>query len=259
MLNMPELKLPKIGFGTWQLSKKDCKGAVLKAIDAGYTFIDTAQIYFNEAQVGEAVAECGKPRDDLIIATKVWPLKLSYNNVIKSTEISLKKLQLKMVDILYVHMPIPLLYRPSQTLKAFSKLVDDGKIRFIGISNFNPKQVDQAIDILQALGKSVFANQIQHHPLKPQRKLREHLEEKNIYLVAYSPLARGKVFKVPVLQEIAKKHGVSAGQVSLAWIMEHGAVPIPKATSEAHIKDNFDAQDLVLDPDDIAKIDGIKK
>nr|MDO8113225.1 aldo/keto reductase [Candidatus Sigynarchaeota archaeon] len=164
------------------------------------------------------------------------------------------------VDLLYVHWPRPLFYRPKQTLKAFSELVDSGKIRFIGISNFNSSQVDQAIDILQGYGgKPVLANQIQHHPLKQQRVLREHLQKKSIYLVAYSPLARGVVFKVPLLQEIAKKHGVSAGQVSLAWIMAHGAIPIPKASSDEHIKDNFAAQDLILDEDDIAKIDGIKE
>ncbi|HME55801.1 MAG TPA: aldo/keto reductase [Candidatus Lokiarchaeia archaeon] len=254
-----KLKLPRMGFGTWQLSKADCKAAVLKAIDTGYTFIDTAQMYFNEAQVGEAIAACGKSRDDLIIATKVTPLKLSYNNVLKSTEVSLKKLGLKTIDLLYVHWPTPLFYKPKQTLKAFSELVDAGKVRFIGISNFNPEQVDKAIEVLKALDKPVIANQILHHPLKPQLKLREHLQEKGIYLVAYSPLARGKVFKVPVLQEIAKKHGTSAGQVSLAWIMAHSAIPIPKATGEAHIKDNFDSQDLVLDAEDIAAIDGLKK
>jgi 2,5-diketo-D-gluconate reductase B len=254
---MPELQLPKMGFGTWQIARKDTKAAVMKAIEVGYRFIDTAQIYGNEAEVGEAIAACGVPRDDLIIATKVWITNLGYNNVLKSTEISLKKLGLPSIDLLYVHWPFPLTYRPKKTLAAFNKLVDDGKVSYIGVSNFSPKQFDVAVEFLSTFGKPVIANQIQHHPMKQQRVQREHLQKKDIYLVAYSPLARGRVFKQPVLQEIATRLGVNPGQVSLAWIMDHGAIPIPKAMSEAHIKANFEALDLKLSPEDIAKIDAI--
>jgi 2,5-diketo-D-gluconate reductase B len=256
---MPELQLPKMGFGTWALRGKVCTDAVLKAIEVGYRFIDTAQHYKNEVEVGEAIATCGVPRDDLIIATKVWPNNLGYENVLKTTEISLKKLGLPTVDILYVHWPTPLFYRPKKTLAAFNKLVDDGKVRYIGISNFSPKQTDTAVKFLAQFNKPVIANQILHHPMKQQRVLRDYLQKKDIYLVAYSPLAQGGVFKQPVLQEIATRLGVSPGQVALAWIMDHAAIPIPKATGEAHIRADFEAQDLKLPPEDVAKIDGISR
>nr|MDO8114694.1 aldo/keto reductase [Candidatus Sigynarchaeota archaeon] len=252
------MKLPKIGFGTWELAPSVCKASVLKAIETGYRFIDTAQIYGNEAQVGEAIAASPVPRDDLIIATKIWITQLKPKNVLKSAAISLQKLQVKTIDILYVHWPFSLTYKAKETLRAFSQLVDEGKVSSIGVANFNPALVDEAIDVLKGYGKSLFVVQVEHHPMLQQRVMREHLQKRNVNLVAYSPLARGDVVNVPKIQQIAKKHNVTPSQVSLSWIMDHGAIPIPKATSEAHIKDNFAAQGLKLDKEDITLIDDIK-
>ncbi|MBN2152368.1 MAG: aldo/keto reductase [Candidatus Lokiarchaeota archaeon] len=251
-------RLPKIGFGTWMLSGADCTAAVLAAIDAGYRFIDTAQYYDNEAQVGEAIAATTVPREEFVIATKVWYDVLAHDDVLKSTATSLKKLGLKYVDILYVHWPTKPHYNPKETLKAFSELVDRGKVRHIGVSNFTPALVDEAIGVCEALGKGIIADQVEHHPLLQQRRLREHLQERGLALVAYSPLGRRRALEVPEIVQVAKKHGASSGQVSLAWIMDHGAIPIPKAKDPAHIKENFDALDLKLDRDDIALIDSIR-
>lgn len=250
---MVELKLPRIGFGTWMLSPGDCKKSVMTAIDVGFRHIDTAQLYGNEEQIGEAITDCGVPRDDLIIATKVWADQLRYDDVIRSTEISLKKLKLDRVDILYIHWPADT-YNSAETLGAFSKLVDDGKIDYIGVSNFTPELID---DAQAACDKPIVVCQIEHHPFLPQQEMRVYLKEMGMYLIAYSPLARRRALNSPELQEIANKHGVTPGQVSLAWIMDHGAVPIPKATTEDHIKENFDAQELVLDDEDIQAIDAI--
>lgn len=251
---MQEIKLPKIGFGTWQLSVNQCKSAILTAINTGYRLIDTAQIYHNEEGVGEALKQSPVPRDDLIIATKVWVTNLDPENVIKSTEVSLRKLQLSMVDLLYIHWPA-LKYKPQKTFKAFSQLVDQGKVRAICVSNFTPKLCDEAIKVCD---KPIFANQVEHHPWLHQENLLEYCKQKHIAFVAYSPLGRANVLNSPELVEIAKNHQTNPAQVALAWEILHGAIPIPKATSENHIKENFVAINLKLTTEEIQMIDRIK-
>lgn len=254
--DMPALKLPRIGFGTWQLKPADCTSAVLSAIKIGYRLIDTAQLYFNEAAVGEAISKSGVPREEIILATKVGFMNLSEKKVLSSFAASLEKLGTSYVDILYVHWPI-LTYNAEKTLKAFCSLVDEGKVRHIGVSNFPVARMEEALAVCQKHGKNILANQVEHHPMLKQPTLREYLAKKDIYLVAYSPIMRGGAAKVTEIGEIAKKHGVSEAQVCLAWEMSHGAIPIPKATSEPHIADNFKALDLNLDKDDVAKLDTI--
>ncbi len=249
---MPVLKLPRLGFGTWQLKGNDCTKSVLKALEIGYRLIDTAQVYGNEAQVGVALAEGTVNRKDFILATKMF---IGFRSVPSAIAASLKKLQTDYVDIFYVHWPI-VRYSAKKTIPAFAKLVDEGKVKYIGVSNFGPKLCDEAI--AAASPKPIGAVQIETHPLLQQKVMREYLKQHDINLVAYSPLARGHIGEIPEVVEVAKKHNVSPNQVSLAWLMHYGAIPIPKATSEAHIRDNFSAQELKLDADDIARIDGIK-
>ncbi len=249
---MPALKLPKMGYGTWTLKGEDCTKGVLKALEIGYRLIDTAHVYGNEAQVGKALAEKTVDRKDFILATKMFIL---FKSVQSGIAASLKRLQTDYVDIFYVHWPI-IRYNAKKTIPALAKLVDEGKIKYIGVSNFGPTLCDEAITA--AAPKPIGAVQIEAHPLLQQRVMREYLKQHDINFVAYSPLARGHINEVPEVVEVAKKHNVSPNQVSLAWLMHYGAVPIPKATSEAHIRDNFASQDLMLDADDIARIDGIK-
>jgi 2,5-diketo-D-gluconate reductase B len=182
---------------------------------------------------------------------------LGYNGVLKSTNASLRKLGLKSVDLLYVHWPSPPNYKPEETLKAFCELVDMELVRTIGVSNFTPDLIDEASAVCEGYGKTIMAIQVEHHPLLQQRKLREYLTGKDMDLVAYSPLARRRALEIPELIQVAEKHGASASQVALAWEMEHGAIPIPKAAKPEHIEQNFQAQDLVLDADDITQIDSI--
>jgi diketogulonate reductase-like aldo/keto reductase len=238
------------------LTGTTCTEAVAKAIETGYRFIDTAQYYENEKEVGAAIAASGM-RDDLFVATKVWVDRLGYKDVLKSTNVSLKKLGLKSVDLLYVHWPSPPNYKPEETLRAFCELVDLELVRNIGVSNFTPALIDEAIAVCEGYGKAIMAVQVEHHPLLQQREMREYLNGKDMDLVAYSPLARRRALDVPELVQVAEKHGVSTGQVSLAWIIAHGAIPIPKSAKPEHIEDNFKAQDLALDADDIALIDSI--
>ena len=248
--------MPMLGLGTWKNEDPQaCTNAVATALEAGYRHIDTAQAYGNEEHVGRGIERADVPRDDVFLATKVWIDQLSYDDVLASTEESLRKLGVDAVDLLYVHWPAGE-YDPEGTFRAFDELVDDGTVDRIGISNFEPEQVDDAIDRADA---PISANQVELHPLLPQAELRAHCADRGVEVVAYSPLARGAVFDVPVLTEIAEKHGVTEAQVSLAWLREKGVTAIPKATSESHIRDNLASLDLALDAEDVAAIDAIDR
>ena len=250
-------EIPKLGLGTWQNENpEECSNAVKTALNMGYEHIDTAQIYENEEYVGKGLNQADVDRDDYYLASKVWIKKLNPDQVISSTEESLEKLGVEKVDLMYVHWPSGE-YSPKETLSAMQKLVEKGMADSIGISNFTPEQVDEAMEIA---GEEIIANQVEMHPLLQQEELLKKCREHGITLVAYSPLARGQVFDVPELNEIAEKHGVSEAQVSLAWLMQkEGVVAIPKATSEKHIRDNFEAQDLELDEEDVGKIESIDR
>ncbi|WP_076427097.1 aldo/keto reductase [Haladaptatus litoreus] len=249
--------IPKLGLGTWQNTDgEDCAHSVKYALDLGYEHIDTAQAYDNEEYVGEGIEESSVDREDFFLATKVWIDNLEHDDVLETTQNSLDKLGTDYVDLLYVHWPARE-YDPEETLAAFDQLYDEGKIEHVGVSNFEPEHLDEAQEILDA---PVFANQVEMHPLLQQDELHEYAVENDVQLVAYSPLARGEVFDVPELNEIAEKHGASEAQVSLAWLTQKENVAvIPKATGEDHIEDNFAALDLELDDEDVAKIDGIDR
>ncbi len=245
-----------LGLGTWRNEDPEaCAEAVATALEAGYRHIDTAQAYGNEEYVGRGIERAAVPREEVFLATKVWIDHLSYDDVLVSTEESLRKLGVDAVDLLYVHWPARA-YDPEGTFRAFDELVDAGYVDRVGVSNFEPDQVDEAIDRTDA---PIFGNQVELHPLLPQAELRAHCADRGVEVVAYSPLARGAVFEVPELTEIAAKHGVSEAQVSLAWLREKGVTAIPKATSEAHIRDNLASIDLDLDSEDVAAIDAIDR
>jgi diketogulonate reductase-like aldo/keto reductase len=249
-------EMPMLGLGTWQNDDAaQCTESVETALEMGYRHIDTAQIYRNEAAVGEGIANADVPREDVFLATKVWIDNLSYDDVLSTTEASLDRLGVDYVDLLYVHWPARE-YEPTETLQAVDELYDDGTIRNVGVSNFEPPHVDEARDHLDA---PVFANQVEMHPFLQQGELREFAVDTDLELVAYSPLARGEVFGDETLSDIAERHGVSEAQVSLAWLREKGVAAIPKATSEGHIRDNWESLSLSLTDEEVATIDAIEK
>ncbi|PSQ02918.1 aldehyde oxidoreductase [Halobacteriales archaeon QS_5_70_17] len=244
--------MPMLGLGTWQNDDADqCAESVEYALDAGYRHIDTAQAYGNEEAVGEGVANADVDRGDVFLATKVWNDNLSHDDVIESTESSLEKLGVDYVDLLYIHWPAGE-YDPEETLSAFDELYDEGKIERVGVSNFEPRHLDEAMEAADA---PIFANQVEMHPLLQQEELREFAAEEDVELVAYSPLARGDVFEDDTLGDIAEKHDASAAQVSLAWLREKGVTAIPKATGEDRIEDNWASLALDLDEEDVTAID----
>ena len=244
--------MPVLGLGTWENDDPaQCTESVKTALETGYRHVDTAQIYGNEAAVGDGIAAADVDRDDVFLATKVWIDQLAPEDVAASTRESLEKLGTEYVDLLYVHWPAGA-YDPAETLPAFAELRDDGLIDRIGVSNFEPEHLDAAAD---ALGEAPFANQVEMHPLLRQEELREYADANGVELVAYSPLARGEILDDPAIVHIAEKHGVSAAQVSLAWLREKGVTAIPKATGEDHIADNWASLGLELDDDDVEEID----
>jgi 2,5-diketo-D-gluconate reductase B len=243
--------LPDIGLGTFQNTYRDeCIESVLTALDEGYRHVDTAQIYDTEPFVGEALEESPVEREDVFIATKIWNDNLGYDDVLDSFEESLDHLGVEAVDLLYVHWPAGA-YDAEETLSAFDELYDAGKIRNVGVSNFTKPLLDEAIEQLDA---PLYANQIEVHPLCQQRELIEYCETKDVEVVAYSPLARGRVIDIPELWDIGDKYDCTAAQISLAWLREQGITPIPMALTERYIKENYDSIGLTLDEEDYEKI-----
>ena len=248
--------IPMLGLGTWENDDPEaCAASVETALEMGYRHIDTAQAYGNEAAVGEGIAAADVDREEVFLATKVWIDNLAHDDVIATTEASLDRLGVDSVDLMYVHWPSRT-YDAEETLAAFNELHADGKIDRIGVSNFEPDQLREAIELSDA---PIVANQVECHPLLQQAELREVTAEEGVELVAYSPLARGDVFDVQELQEIADDHDASPAQVSLAWLRQQGITAIPKATSEAHIRDNWQSLSLTLSDEEIERIENIEQ
>ncbi|ADJ15375.1 aldo/keto reductase [Halalkalicoccus jeotgali] len=252
---MPK-SLPALGFGTYKLDEpEDCVENVQRALETGYRHIDTAQVYGNEAYVGDGIEESAVPREEVFLATKIDTENLAYEDVLESVEVSREKLGVETIDLLYVHWPTGE-YDAERTLEAFDDLVANGTIEHVGLSNFRVDQLEEAQRVLDA---PIFAHQVECHPLLPQERLARFAAENDHRLVAYSPIARGEVTDIPAINDVAGRHGATATQVALAWLVDRGIHPIPKASGE-HIEENYRALELVeeLTEADIEKIDGIE-
>ncbi|SFR54906.1 aldo/keto reductase [Halogeometricum limi] len=249
------MDIPELGFGTYQMDERDeCVDAVELAMEVGYEHVDTAQGYDNEEYVAEGLA--GVDRDEVFLASKIDTDNLGFDDVLDSTHESAEKLQVDSIDLMYVHWPINT-YDPDETLPALDELVDEGVIERVGLSNFRPDQLEEAIDTLDA---PLYAHQVEMHPMLPQEELHEFAVEHDHQLVAYCPIARGQVADVEEIQAVAEKHEASAAQVSLAWLMQkENVTAIPKAASPDHIRENVGALELELDDEDVEKIDGIEE
>lgn len=250
-IDIQDRKIPALGYGTWQLKDKECETGVLKALEMGYRHIDTAQIYENEAPVGTALKNSGVSRDDIFLTTKVWMTNLGKDLFRKSVAESLKKLQTDHVDMLLIHWPVTEVPFAEQ-MESLRLMQEEGMARMIGLSNFT---VPQMREIVEELKIPVVNNQVEYHPLLSQKPVLEYLRKHDMFLTAYSPLARGKVRDEALLQEVADKHGKSVGQITLRWLVQQPRVAaIPKAASEVHMRENFDIFNFVLDADDMQRI-----
>ena len=247
------MSIPSFGLGTFRLTGQAVIDSVTSALELGYRVIDTAQIYKNEAEVGEAIAKSGVPRDELFITTKIWVENYSAEKLVPSLRESLSKLRTAYVDLLLIHWPAPGNgVEPSEYMSALAEAKKLGLTRQIGISNFNIELTRQAIEVV---GKGEIAtNQIELSPYLQNRKLAAFLKEQGITVTSYMTLAYGKVLKDPVLSEIANKHKATVAQVALAWAMQLGYAVIPSSTKRENLASNLLARSLRLDDDDMARI-----
>ncbi|HEK1688486.1 TPA: 2,5-didehydrogluconate reductase DkgB, partial [Pseudomonas putida] len=252
------MSIPSFGLGTFRLTGQAVIDSVKSALELGYRVIDTAQIYKNEADVGQAIAESGVPRDELFITTKIWTDSYAADKLIPSLRESLAKLRTDHVDLTLIHWPAPGNgVELSEFMGALAEAKKLGLTRQIGISNFNIELTRQAIDVV---GKGEIAtNQIELSPYLQNRKLTAFLKEQGITVTSYMTLAYGKVLKDPVLASIAAKHKATVAQVALAWALQLGYAVIPSSTKRENLASNLLARDLRLDEEDMAQIAGLER
>jgi len=248
------VEVPSVGLGTWQLAGEECREAVETALELGYRHVDTAQAYGNERAVGDALAAAGVDREEVFLTTKLDGENRSRRDVLRSTDESLAKLDTDYVDLLLIHQPAygPLGPDRAETLRAMGELVDAGKVRRVGVSNFGVDRLDAA---RAASSRPIFTDQVQFHPYWDQRELLDYCAIHDVLLTAYSPLCHGGVLDDPVLSEIGRSYGKSPAQVAIRWVVQHDpVVAIPKATSREHLAENLDVFDFRLTDDEVERI-----
>ncbi|GDY29537.1 aldo/keto reductase [Gandjariella thermophila] len=246
------VEMPQLGFGVWQVPDERTPDAVAAALEAGYRSIDTAAMYHNEAGVGRAVAASGLPREELFITTKLWNDDHGYDATMRAFEASLRNLGLDYLDLYLIHWPVPGADRYVDTWRAFEKLQADGRVRAIGVSNFQIPHLHRLFDETDTVP---VVNQIELHPRLPQEALRAFHAEHGIATEAWSPLARGgDLLRHPEITALAEKHGKTPAQIVLRWHLQLGNVVIPKSATPARIKENIDVFDFELDQADLERI-----
>ncbi|CAM4258750.1 2,5-didehydrogluconate reductase DkgB [Comamonas aquatilis] len=247
------MSIPAFGVGTFRLKDQVVIDSVRNALDLGYRAVDTAQIYGNEAQVGQALAESGVARDALFVTTKIWTDNYSQAKLIPSLQDSLKKLRTDYVDLTLIHWPAPGNgVELEEFMGSLAQAKAQGLTRHIGISNFNIELTRQAIAAVGA--GEIATNQIELSPYLQNRQLTAFLTEQGIQTTSYMTLAYGKVLKDAVLAEIAAKHEATVAQVALAWALQLGYAVIPSSTRRENLASNLKARELQLDADDMARI-----
>ncbi|WP_210485211.1 aldo/keto reductase [Microvirga antarctica] len=242
--------IPQLGFGVWRIPEDETSSVVQQAIAAGYRSIDTAAIYQNERGVGLAIQESPVDRSELFITTKLWNEEQGFDTTMRACTESLRKLQLDSVDLYLIHWPLPKRDRYLDTWRAFIRLREEGKAKSIGVSNFTVATLQRLMD---DTGVAPVLNQIELHPRFQQRELREFHAKHGIATESWSPLGRG-AFHDPAIAAIAEKHGKSPAQIVLRWHLDSGLIVIPKSTTPARIRENFDLFGFTLDSDDMAAI-----
>ena len=248
------VEMPILNFGVYQIPQAETKEAVLNAIKVGYRGIDTAQSYFNEKEVGDAIKECGLPREELFITTKVWIDNYGYDKCKKSIEESLEKLQTDYIDLVLLHQPFSDYYG---AYRALEDLYAEGKIKAIGVSNF---YADRLADICLFERKVIPAvNQIETNPINARYKDQEVAEKYGTHIMAWAPFGEGKnnMFTNPTLVEIGNKYNKSAAQVILRWLIQRGVIIDCKSTHLERIQQNFEVFDFELTNEDMEAIKGL--
>jgi 2,5-diketo-D-gluconate reductase B len=243
-------KIPAIGLGTWELRGRSCARLVQQALKLGYRHLDTAQIYENEREVGEGIRASGVRRDELFVTTKVWTTHFAPNDLERSTKDSLAKLRLSEVDLLLLHWPNP--HVPlAETLGALAHVKTLGMARHIGVSNFTVALLDQAV---AACTEPLSCDQVEYHPYLDQTKVLEACARHGMALVAYSPIAKGRIRNDATLAQIGAKYRKTAAQVCLRWLVQQNVAAIPRTSRLERLSENIEIFDFVLSDDDMGQI-----
>jgi len=249
------MRMPAIGLGTWELRGADCVRLVQEAVKIGYRHFDTAQSYENEAEVAEGLRLSGLPRHETFITTKIWPANHAPADFARAFKGSLAKLKLDHVDLLLLHWPskeVPL----ADTIGALCKLKKEGGARHIGVSNFTVALLEEAIAKCPA---PLVCNQVEYHPYLDQSRVREACAQHDVALVAYSPIAKGRVRKDELLTQVGSAHGKSAAQVCLRWLVQQNVSAIPRTSRLERLSENMEIFDFELSAAEMADISAMAR
>ncbi len=253
------VNIPAIGYGTYKTSENDVS-IILSAIECGYRLLDTASIYKTEQQTGAAARESGIPREEITVISKVWRNDLGYHKTKEAFAHSLKQTGLNYLDLYLIHWPANARNfnnwqkTNAETWRAMEELLEEGKIKSIGVSNFWPEHLEALLDSAKI---KPAVNQIEFHPGYWQPETTQYCKEKGIVLQAWSPLARGRIFGNEILIEIANRHQKTVSQIALRWIVQQGVIPIPKAASKERMNENFDIFDFALSDEEMELINNL--
>ena len=246
--------IPQLGLGVWQVPIAVTARVVTDGLKAGYRSIDTAEGYDNEEGVGQAIKDAGVPRDELWITSKLRSGAHARDKALKAFDETMKKLGLEHLDLFLIHWPVPKQDKYAEAFKTMVELRDQGRIRSIGVSNFNQDHLERVIG---ETGVTPAVNQIELHPGYQQRDKRDFLKKHNIALESYSPLGSGSMLDDETIGEIAKKHGKTPAQIMIRWQLDEGIIVIPKSVHPERIRANFDVFGFALEPEDRRKIEGL--
>jgi 2,5-diketo-D-gluconate reductase B len=242
--------IPAIGLGTWELRGRACARLVEQALRLGYRHIDTAQIYENEREVGDGLRASGVKRDDVFVTTKVWTTHFAPHDLERSTKESLTKLRLSEVDLLLLHWPNPQVPL-SETLGALARVKQLGMTRHIGVSNFTVALIEQAV---AACPEPLVCDQVEFHPYLDQTKVRDACAHNGMAVVAYSPIAKGRIKTDPILAGIGRAHRKSPAQICLRWLVQQNVSAIPRTSKIERLSENVDIFDFELTDEDMLQI-----
>lgn len=247
------VKMPILGYGVYQTPPEETERCVLEALETGYRSIDTAQAYYNEEGVGNALAKCGIPREEIFITTKVWISNAGYEKAKESIEESLRKLQTDYVDLLLIHQPFGDYYG---TYRAMEEAYKEGKARALGVSNFYP---DRYLDLFHFAEIKPAVNQVETHVFQQQKTARKYMEKYGTQVMSWGPFAEGKndYFQNPVLKEIGDKHGKSVAQTALRFLIQNGVIVIPKSVHKSRMEENFNVFDFTLTEEEMKRIEAL--
>jgi diketogulonate reductase-like aldo/keto reductase len=246
------VQIPQLGFGVFQVPPEETQRAVETALQVGYRHIDTAAAYRNEEGVGRAIAASGIPREELFVTTKLWNADHGYEEALRAFDASARRLGLDVVDLYLIHWPVPSRDRYVEAWRGMERLRADGRVRSIGVSNFQPSHLRRLFDETEVVPS---VNQIELHPYLQQWDLRRFHADHGIATEAWSPLAQGAVLDDPVIVDIARAHGKTSAQVVLRWHLQLGNIVIPKSVTPARIAENIDVFDFELTDEEMTEIE----